>query len=203
LKNTGIELQKQDLNQSAINSQASSNLRAWVAAEYQCLREMVPGPLPSKQADALTLDMLEVIAKDIGTTRFHEMILKAIETCERRPTIATLRRIAGLNDRLDSNADALARSWELVTLIITRHIGRDGEGNAVLQSRVYRDGEVWREDPIPEIPEGVLRAVRALGGWGALSDSYPQWFGQRFQQWKELYRGEGCGLAGSALRKDC
>jgi hypothetical protein len=186
----GSELKKQDLNQREINSQASSNLRAWVAAEYQCLREMVPGPLPSKQADALTLDMLEAIARDIGTTRFHEIILKAIETCERRPTIAVLRRLAGINDRLDSNADALARSWELVTLIGTRHIGRDGEGNAVLQPRVYRDGEVWREDPIPDIPEGIRRAIRTLGGWGALSDSHPQWWGQRWTQWKELYRGE-------------
>lgn len=138
----------------------------------------------------MALDMLEVIAKDIGTTRFHEMILKAIETCERRPTIAVLRRLAGLNERLDSNAIALAKSWELVTLIVTRHIGRDGEGNAVIQPRLYCDSGVWREHPIPEIPEGIWRAVRSLGGWGALADSYPAYWGVRWAQFKELYCGE-------------
>lgn len=161
---------------------------------------MVPGPLPSKQADALALDMLEVIAKDIGTTRFHEMILKAIETCERRPTIAALRRLAGLNDRLDSNANALAAAWGLVTDVVCKHIGRDGNGTAFLQSRVYRDGNLFREEPIPEIKDSVRRAVHAMGGWAVLADSYPQWWGQRYQQFKELWAGDRAPLESSAMR---
>jgi len=88
---------------------------------------------------------------------------------------------------------ALAEAWDLTIRVVTRHIGRDGEGNAVLQPRVYRDGDVFREEPVPDIPEGVRRAVRAMGGWSALADSYPQWTGQRFAQFKELWTGERTG----------
>lgn len=186
---TGKELQKRDLNQREINSSGSFSLRAWVAAEWQLAREMLPGPLPSKEADKLMLDMLEAMAQEIGVDQFHAVILKVIETCERRPTVATFRKLAGLNQRLDPHADALAAAWSLVTDIVLKHIGRNGEGQAILQPRTYRDGEVWREESVPEIPEGIKRTISMMGGWGAVSDSYPQWFGQRFQQFKELWRG--------------
>lgn len=186
----GKELLRTGSKANAINSQASSTeLRAWVAGEYQILREMLPGPLPSKEADALALDMLEAMAQEIGVGAFHAMILKAIETCERRPTIATLRRIAGLNDRLDAQQMALAEAWASVTRVVTKHVGRDGEGHAILQPRIYRDGDVFREEPVPNIPTEVLQAVRSMGGWGALADSYPAFWGMRFANFKEFFVG--------------
>lgn len=155
------------------------------------LREMLPGPLPSKEADSLALDMLEAMARQIGMEAFHAMILKAIETCERRPTIATLRRIAGLNDRLDGQQTALAEAWSLVTTIVTRHTGQDGEGNCILQSHHSRGADdKYYEEPVPNIPDGVRKAVAALGGWEALVESHPVWWGQKFSQFKEVYRGE-------------
>jgi len=153
------------------------------------LREMIPGPLPSKEADALALDMLEKMALDIGVVAFHAMILKAIETCERRPTIATLRRLAGLNDRLDVQQLALATAWGLVTDVVTKHIGRDGNGNAFLQPRIYRSDDVFMEERVPEIPENVRVVVASMGGWGALADSYSAFWGMRYANFKELFVG--------------
>lgn len=134
------------------------------------------------------LDALVQVAQDIGRERFHDAIVRAIETCERRPTLATIRRIAGVNPRLDSNAEALAAAWQVVTVVVTRHIGRDGEGQAFLQPWLQKGDEVWYETPVPHIPEGVRLAVASLGGWGALADSWPQWAGQRFATFKEILR---------------
>ena len=151
---------------------------------------MIPGQLPSKEADKLALDMLEGIAREIGTEAFHGVMVKAIETCERRPTIATIRRLAGLNPRMDAQAENLATSWGLVIRVVRKHVGRDSQGNAVLEPYVYFDGDSYREEPVPSIPEGIANAVKALGGWGALAETPPQWLVQRFETFKTLYVGE-------------
>jgi hypothetical protein len=166
----------------------NNGLRVWVAAELQTVRELIPGPLMSDHATEILLDSLEKIATEIGPERFHEVVMKAIETCERRPTIAVYRKLAGLTTRLSPQDEALAAGWELVTLILTRFLQWDGEGQVSVQPRIAaRDGKHFEEIP-PEIPEGVKKAVTSLGGWKALANSYPEWYSQRFQAFKELYR---------------
>lgn len=142
----------------------------------------------SDHATQILLDSLEKIAREIGTERFHEVIMKAIDTCERRPTIATYRKLAGLTTRLSPQDEALAAAWELVTLIVTRFLAYDAEGNISVRPRIaFHDGKHFEEMP-PEVLEGVRKAVMAMGGWKALASSYPEWWGQRFQAFKELYR---------------
>lgn len=152
------------------------------------LKEQISGPAMSDSAASYLLDRLVEMALEIGQNRFHGVILKAIETCERRPVLATFRRLAGLNPRLDSNAELLAAAWRFVTGICRKNVGRDSNGNAVLQSRVHRvkDGYLV-EDPVPEIPEGIRVTVSSMGGWGALADAYPDWWNQRWMTFKELY----------------
>jgi hypothetical protein len=165
-----------------------NDLRPWVAAEAQIVRECIPGPTISDQAAKIMLDALESIAREIGRENFHAVAVKIIETCERRPTIATYRKLAGLTTRLSPQDEALAAGWELVTLILTRFLQWDGEGQVSVQPRIAaRDGKHFEEIP-PEIPEGVKKAVTSLGGWKALANSYPEWYSQRFQAFKELYR---------------
>jgi hypothetical protein len=176
------------LNESRSQDSSTDDLRRFVAVEYQTCNELIPGARLSDHAAKIMLDSLEEIARTIGKERFHEMIVRAIETCDRRPTLATYRKLAGLNSRLGPQEEALAKAWELTTVILTRFLSHDAEGNAVIRPRIsQRDGEYFEELP-PEIPEGVRKAVAGLGGWKALLSSYPEWHSQRFHDFKELYR---------------
>lgn len=160
-----------------------------MAAEHQTLKELIPGALLSDHAAKIMLDKLVEIATELGQEKFHQLILKAIDTCDRRPTIARFRQLAGLNGRLDIQQEAVAAAWSLITTVVTRHIGRDGEGRAFLQPHLWRnDQSTYSEEPVPAIPRGVAQAIASMGGWGALADSWPQWTGQRFALFKELYR---------------
>ena len=147
--------------------------------EVQLLRECIPGPLLSVEAMQITQNMMVAIAEEIGTEKFHTTILKAIETCDRRPTVAKIRQLAGLNSRLEPAQEAAAKAWGIVVTVLTRHIGRDGEGNVILRPFLSRAGDAFHEKPVPDIPEGVRKSVAALGGWGALAESFPQWNGQQ------------------------
>lgn len=142
----------------------------------------------SDSAASYLLDRLVEMALEIGEERFHGVILKAIETCERRPVLATFRRLAGLNPKLDEH---VILAWELVTRIVGRHIGRDGEGNVILRPwlvRLHAQADRFTELPIPYIPEGVSRAVASMGGWSALAESFPVYWGLRFNSFKEVLR---------------
>lgn len=152
------------------------------------VKEMIAGPLLSDEAARLTITMLADVAVEIGQERFHAAILKAIETCERRPTVATIRRIAGVNPVLDERAVAMAAAWSLVTDVVQRHVARDSNGNAYLSPFIaWQEGSGYHvEKPVPAIPESVRRAVVNLGGWGALADAHPIWWAQKFTQFKEL-----------------
>jgi hypothetical protein len=190
--NSGKELQNQDLSLSDPASTSSPNLRDWVKMEVQLLRECIPGPLLSVEAMQITQNMMVAIAEEIGTEKFHVTILKAIETCDRRPTVAKIRQLAGLNSRLEPDAEAVAVAWSFIVGIVKRHIGRDGNGNAVLQPWVsYRSpglGGICVQEDVPDVPIGIHEAVSAMGGWGTLADNLPQWTSQKFNQFKELYR---------------
>ena len=158
--------------------------------EVQLLRECIPGPLLSVEAMQITQNMMVSVAEEIGTDRFHTTILKAIEMCDRRPTVAKFRQLAGLNSRLEPDAEAVAVAWSFIVGIVRRHIGRDGNGNAVLQPWVsYRSPSgIFVQTDVPDIPIGIHEAVSAMGGWGTLADNLPQWTTQKFNQFKELYR---------------
>jgi hypothetical protein len=187
----GKELQKQASSLNGLNSPGSStDLRKWVATELQAVREMIPGPLLSDQATNLYLDRLEEVASTVGAERFHAIVLHIIDTCDRRPTVATFRKLAGLNGRLDPQQEQLVAAWDLVSKVLTRHVGRDHNGNVILRPFLQHETSGYREIPVPEIPQGVKDAVRMMGGWAALVESWPTYAGQKFSQFSQLYRGE-------------
>jgi hypothetical protein len=163
-----------------------------VAANDQILRELIPGPLLSDEAREFYLDAMTELAGRLGQQAFQALLGRVIESCDRRPTIATLRRLAGLGD--DPSPTVVA--WELVTTLVSRHLARDGNGNAVLGASTRLREGVAVETPVPAIPEAVRRAVGCLGGWTALADSYPLWWGARYKDFKELYHED----AGTALQ---
>ena len=189
MKDSGIASKPMASSPSATSSSAScDDLRPWVAAEAQIVRECIPGPTISDQAAKIMLDALEGIAREIGRENFHAVAVKIIETCERRPTIATYRKLAGLTTRLSPQDEALAAGWELITMVVTRFLAYDAEGNVSVRPRIAQhDGKHFEEMP-PKIPDGVRKAVMSLGGWKLLASSYPEWWGAKFQAYKEMYR---------------
>ena len=151
----------------------------------QAIREMIAGPLMSDEARSFYLDRMTAIAVEIGPEAFEKVVIQIIDTCERRPTIATFRRLASL--RMDTPLSPVAAAWNLVVLILRRHIDRDGNGMAVLAPKTRMVGGKAVTEPIPEISAGVRQAVAALGGWTALADCDPQWLPERYRAFKELF----------------
>jgi hypothetical protein len=200
--NSGKELQKQDSSLSGSNSTGScSELRAWVALELQVMKELVPAKEMSDEAARAMLDMAEDAAAQVGKERFHDALVKAMTLAGQfRPTIGTIRRCCGLIPRLGVNEQAVAAAWSMVTTVVTKHLGVDGNGNRYLAPWLRRDGysgamgdnpmqlQSWKEEPVPAIPASVVAAVKALGGWGALADAHPQWWPQRFEAFKQLWQ---------------
>jgi hypothetical protein len=155
------------------------------------MKELVPAKEMSDEAARAMLDMAVDAAVQVGQERFHTALVQAMSLAGQfRPTIGTIRRCCGLTPRLDAHQDALIVAWEVVVRVLTRHIGRDGQGNVVLQSFMQVEGDGHREIPVPEIPLGVKDAVRMMGGWSALVESWPAYAGQRWAQFSQLYRGE-------------
>lgn len=191
MTNFGSELlagSKQSVDKSFASS---SDAAKWVAAEITAIRELIPGAQMSDDATKLYLARVTETAIAIGPGKFHGVVLHIIDNFTRRPTVADFRKLAGLNHRLDPQQEEVVKAWNLVTKILTAHIGRDGQGNVILQSHlVATDEGKHREEPVPEIPAGVKETVRMMGGWSALYDSWPTYAGQRWSQFLQLYRGE-------------
>lgn len=159
-------------------------MRDWVKGQDELIRELIPGPLLSDEARTFYIDAMTAIAADIGPQAFQAVVGRIVATCERRPTIATFRKLAGLG--MDAPTPAAA-AWDLVSMIVVRHLDRDGNGMAFVAPKTRMvDGQAVTEQP-PVIPEPVRRAVIALGGWTALAESYPSFWGMRWQHFKDLY----------------
>jgi hypothetical protein len=157
------------------------------------MKELVPAKEMSDEAARAMLDMAEDAAAQVGKEKFHNALVKAMTLAGQfRPTIGTIRRCCGLMPRLDTDAEAVAVAWSFIVGIVRRHVGRDGNGNAILQPWVsYRSpslGGICVQEDVPDIPIGIHEAVSAMGGWGTLADNLPQWTSQKFNQFKELYQ---------------
>jgi hypothetical protein len=166
-----------------------NELRLWTALEWNAIKEMIPGALMSDFAAKLMLDKLTEVAAEIGRDRFHETVMKVIEMCDRRPTVARFRMLAGLNSRLDVQQEATAKAWELLSHIVARHLGQDAHGNYGLKTWLEKaEGGYFIEHSVPEISVATRRAAAAMGGWAALAESYPTYWNQKYQMFKDLYR---------------
>ena len=159
-------------------------------AGWQMVRELLPSKMESDAALKVRIGFLKEIVAEVGNERFIAAIKQCVRTCMYRNevTIARIRQEAGLS--VAPAPSPAVEAWELVTRIVVGHIGRDAEGNAVLEPRVVlrSDSGLALVQKVPAIPDAVARAVAAMGGWSALAESYPAWWGQRLQQFEKLYR---------------
>jgi len=152
-------------------------------AGWQMVRELLPSKMESDAALKVRIGFLKEIVAEVGNERFIAAIKQCVRTCMFRNevTIARIRQEAGLS--VAPAPSPAVEAWELVTRIVTHHLGRDAEGNAVLQPHVkISENHLAVMTSLPNIPDAVARAVAAMGGWSALAESYPAWWGQRLQQ---------------------
>ena len=161
-------------------------------AGWQMIRELLPSKMESDAALKVRIGFLKEIVAEVGNERFIAAIKQCVRTCMFRNevTIARIRQEAGLS--VAPAPSPAVEAWELVTRIVTHHLGRDVEGNAVLQANIKLDRGLAvltaAITSVPNIPDAVARAVASMGGWSALAESYPAWWGQRLQQFEKLYR---------------
>jgi hypothetical protein len=159
------------------------------AKGWQLVRELLPAPIESDGALRMRLDFLKEILYEVGQERFVEAVKQAIRISQYRSqvTVARIRQCAGLS--MSETISPAVHAWTLVTTIVTRHVGYDANGCAVLEPKVRLVDGKAQVEPVPEIPESVREAVKLMGGWGNLKDSYPNWWGSKFVQFKEVFRG--------------
>ena len=190
VKNNGNETQLQRLTTSAVSLTESSTPEQVAAVGLQIVREIFP--VREKESDLATrlrLEMLVDVVNAVGPDRFLEAVKQAITISDSRYhcTIRKIRQCAGLKE--PKFVDPAYAAWELVTEIVKKHVRRTDEDGYRMEPYVYLDGDKAVTKPIPTIPDPVLKAVRALGGWQALATTPPEFWAQRMKDFVNLYQG--------------
>ena len=138
----------------------------------------------------LRLEMLTDIVNEVGAERFLAAVKKAIAMTNNRYdcTIRKIRTCAGPRD-VQPTAPAY-KAWQTVTEIVQKHVRRAPEGHWRLETcYVCCDAET-SVTPVPVIPEPILRAVRCIGGWGAIATCPAEFWHQRMKDFVSVYEEE-------------
>ena len=176
---------------SGINfAELSADPEKAAALGWQLVREFFPVPPSMNESDMalrVRLDMLAIIAHEIGAPRFINAVTQAISLSRGRydVTVLKIRECAGMTATIPPSA--ATRAWMFVMDVVAHHVRPAPEGGWQLEAWTGRvDGEI-RTVSVPEIPEPVKRAVRAIGGWAALAETDPAFISQRMRDFKECY----------------
>lgn len=179
------------------------------AVAWTCVREMFPvANTESDYSVKLRLKLMAQIVDEIGQDRFMLALEKAISISQRRydVSIQRIRECAGL--RYVAPPTAVALAWEFVMKVWVEHCRTDENGNYRLENKYLKttspNGDSFSAIPPPEIPPAIKRALRSLGGWAAIAEAWPEYIGQKYNQFKEFYREDDLSPRmdpGSALEK--
>jgi len=183
-----------DSRPNAIRSADLSNSEKVAAVAWQTVREMFPvANNESDYAVKTRLRLLGKIVDEIGYERFMEALDQAMSISQRRydVTPARIRECAGL--RWVSPPTAAALSWEWVMRVFVDHCRVDGKGNFHLEDKVVMLDGLATVTPAPKVPQAIQRALRSMGGWSAISEAFPEYIGQRYAQFKELFHEDEPG----------
>jgi hypothetical protein len=164
------------------------------AAAWQGVREIFP--VANNESDysvKIRLELMAEVIAEVGQEAFLAAVKRAISISQRRydVTVARIRECAGLRYVPPPSPTALA--WEFVTQTFLNHVRTDGDGNYRLEDKVVVVGGVASVTGVPKIPFPIKRAISALGGWAAIAEAWPEYIGQKYAQFKELYH-EDSGL---------
>ena len=167
---------------------SSSDAMRLAAVGMTLIREMFPTQQQeSDEAAKLRLELMAEIADAVGEVRFVKAVRDAIKVSHRRwdCSVARIREMAGL--KWTPPISASAEAWQLVTRVFIDHCRTDGDGNYRLEEKVVNVNGRAQVTPVPEIPMALKMAIQCLGGWAALAESHPEYWGQKANQFKEFY----------------
>ncbi len=175
-------------SKSANNSAISPSSENAAKVAWQAVREMWPTQnTESEFSLKLRLKLMAQIAEEIGSERFMEAVEKAISVSFGRYAVspAKIRECAGL--RWTPPLSASAQAWALVTRVFIDHCRCDQDGNYRLEEKVVLVDGKAQVTSVPEIPLAVKKAIQCLGGWAALAEAHPEYWGQKANQFKEFF----------------
>lgn len=141
----------------------------------------------SDEAAKLRLELLAEVAEEVGEQRFVQAVRKAISVSHKRwdCSVARIRELAGL--RFVPEPSPAAQMWDLITQVFIDHCRVNQDGNYRLEEKVtIVDGKA-RVTPVPDISPAAKRAIQCLGGWAALAESFPEYWAQKWTQFREFY----------------
>lgn len=170
-------------------SLSSANPEKIAAIGLTMIREMfvTVANNDSDIAVKLRLELMANIVREIGPERFVEAVKQAISISASRYecSIKRIRECAGLKTTPEPNP--AMRAWLLVIEVLHRHVRPGPDGGYRLEASVIFQGGEYVTIPVPTIPEPVSRAVRAIGGWGALVETEPAYIAQRMRDFCAVY----------------
>jgi hypothetical protein len=141
----------------------------------------------SDEAAKLRLELLAEVAEEVGEQRFVQAVRNAIKVSHRRwdVSVARIREFAGL--RFSPEPSPAAKAWTLLIQVFLDHCRTDPDGNYRLEPKSKIVDGKEHVTPVPEISPAIRRALQSLGGWAAIAESWPEYIGAKFNQFKELY----------------
>lgn len=200
MKNPGDDKQLAATARTVSNShELSTDAIKLAAVGISLIKETFPSnQTESEQAAELRLELFAELVEQVGEQRFVRAVRDTIKVSHRRwdCSVARVREMAGL--KWTPPATSVAIAWQLVTRVFLDHCRVDADGNYRLEEKVVNVDGAARVTPVPEIPPAVKRAIQCLGGWAALAEAHPEFWGQRWNQFKEFY-SEDTGLCVDSL----
>jgi hypothetical protein len=185
-KQIGVDSQVAELVKR--DNGCSSDAIKLAAVALTLIREMFPvQQAESDEAAKLRLELMAEIADTVGEQRFVQAVRRAIAVSHRRwdVSVARIREMAGL--RFVPEPSPAAQAWALVTQVFIDHCRSDADGNYHLEEKVVIVDGKAKITPVPEIPLPTKRAIQSLGGWAALAEAWPEYFTQKWNQFREFY----------------
>lgn len=148
------------ISTQSMRSLSADELDVWLAQRLKVTRAMFPNSKLTPEAVSVFLSEWANICSEIGQAAFDRALTDAVRESDFFPSIALIRRCAGITGETQAKCEADA-AWDLVQAHIRKWFGLPGA--RIFKGRDPQTGALVFEKA-PSLPERVEYAVRAVGG---------------------------------------
>jgi hypothetical protein len=145
----------------------------------------MPGQPMSDLALTMYLHTCYELVREVGVQRFQVGVRRALMECEFRPTIAKLRKLCGYETEHEKE---LAEQWDAITAIVDNgFLATDEQGATIVKAKTSVANGTMVLHPAPQLTDKTKQIVRKMGGWEAVSGAFPQFWGQQYKRFTEMW----------------